>query len=805
MHRKIYLLILAAILPCLVFAATLTVKQDSSGDYTSIQAALDAADPGDTVLVYPGRYYENLTIETNDINLMSLEGTSGDPAYIDSTVIDGTNSIGGIIVGQFKIDINIRGFSITNGIGAGIALGASSESIVSNCKIFRRTSTYGGGVNIGGATVHLSGVDIYDNYAINLGGGLYASRPSGYTHSITFDPVNRCSIYNNRSGSGQDIYIQHATDDLYMPLDTFSIAEPNNYHAVYLSDNPLTSHYQINFDILNAHHQEIDSDLYVSTTGDDANDGLSPATALKTIHEGIYRIASDSLCQKTVHILPGEYSRTDNDQIFPIALKSWVKVQGSGIDTTIVIGEPHPLIYENVSTTIFSANRVPSFYLSDLSITARNINHYCGAIRGPLRNSNMNLSNLRIHDISSSDSFTGDYSLVYLGATGEKESNWDNVTIENIGPADVGMIEITSSITENGEVSAFNGNFTECTFRNAVNNFTSPNVWAWPLIYITGDKKLLFDNCIFDNLSMHDDDGYAIAIGTVQFPQQQNHYGFHNCLFSNISTHNDMIYFGSSNNPRIDISNCTFAGNQGDAYTLMVNGEVNIVNSIFDNDTPYQIKVNPMDGNPNEHTNISIDHSLVKDGIAGILPFPVPGNTIDFLPSSISGDPLFAGGFDIHDPLYYSLSEYSPCIDAGTPDLTGLGLPPYDLAGNYRVWNSRIDMGCFEYGSEPWVSNDDPVLPEPVQLTLHQNYPNPFNPETTIRFDLAKPGPVTIDVFNIKGQKMKALVNDSFIAGQHSIIWNGTDSKGKPVASGVYFYRMTTPKSTLIHKMLLMK
>jgi hypothetical protein len=95
--------------------------------------------------------------------------------------------------------------------------------------------------------------------------------------------------------------------------------------------------------------------------------------------------------------------------------------------------------------------------------------------------------------------------------------------------------------------------------------------------------------------------------------------------------------------------------------------------------------------------------------------------------------------------------------------------------------------------------------PVPSITQLFNNYPNPFNPETTIRFDLAEPGPVTIDVFNIKGQKMQALVNDSFIAGQHSIIWDGTDSKGKPVVSGVYFYRMTTPKSTLVHKMLLMK
>ncbi|MDD3103887.1 MAG: T9SS type A sorting domain-containing protein [Candidatus Cloacimonetes bacterium] len=349
------------------------------------------------------------------------------------------------------------------------------------------------------------------------------------------------------------------------------------------------------------------------------------------------------------------------------------------------------------------------------------------------------------------------------------------------------------------------GKFSNCTFRNASSTYTSTSVMGMPLISITGDKRLEFENCVFENLSVEDDDANVIQIGGIQFPQQQNHFSFTNCLFNKISSHDNMILVGSSNNPRMDFTNCTFADNQGDAYTLKVNGEVNIVNSIFDNDTPYQIKVNSMDGNPSEHTNISIDHSLIKGGVAGILPFPVPGNTIDFLPGSISGDPLFVRGFDIHDPLYYTLSEGSPCIDAGTRETTGLNLPPYDLAGNWRVWNDRIDMGCFEFDSRPWVSNDDPVLPEPVQLTLHQNYPNPFNPTTTISFDLAKPGPVTIDVFNIKGQKMQALVDNSFTAGQHSITWDGTDSKGKPVASGVYFYRMTTPKSTLIHKMLLMK
>jgi hypothetical protein len=95
--------------------------------------------------------------------------------------------------------------------------------------------------------------------------------------------------------------------------------------------------------------------------------------------------------------------------------------------------------------------------------------------------------------------------------------------------------------------------------------------------------------------------------------------------------------------------------------------------------------------------------------------------------------------------------------------------------------------------------------PLPTVTKLFGNYPNPFNPETTISFDLAEQCSVEIEVFNIKGQKVKTLVRDSCTPGHHTVVWNGTDINGKSVSSGVFFYKMSTPNHVSTRKMLLLK
>jgi len=115
-----------------------------------------------------------------------------------------------------------------------------------------------------------------------------------------------------------------------------------------------------------------------------------------------------------------------------------------------------------------------------------------------------------------------------------------------------------------------------------------------------------------------------------------------------------------------------------------------------------------------------------------------------------------------------------------------------------------LDVSEMVYASVVAVSETDIVgLAKPT--TLYANYPNPFNPTTTIAFEIAVPSYVTVDVYNIKGQKVKTLINAMCGSGRHSLMWNGDDDSEQHVGSGVYFYRMTVDGYTSVRKMLLMK
>jgi hypothetical protein len=91
------------------------------------------------------------------------------------------------------------------------------------------------------------------------------------------------------------------------------------------------------------------------------------------------------------------------------------------------------------------------------------------------------------------------------------------------------------------------------------------------------------------------------------------------------------------------------------------------------------------------------------------------------------------------------------------------------------------------------------------RFSLSQNYPNPFNPETEISFSLPERAPVSLVIFNVFGQKVKELIHATLSAGSYKVAWDGTDSEGNSLASGVYFCRLSAGANTSASKMILMK
>lgn len=116
-------------------------------------------------------------------------------------------------------------------------------------------------------------------------------------------------------------------------------------------------------------------------------------------------------------------------------------------------------------------------------------------------------------------------------------------------------------------------------------------------------------------------------------------------------------------------------------------------------------------------------------------------------------------------------------------------------APTYAVWQTLV-------GVEDRPSRLEGI---PTSHELFQNYPNPFNPGTTIQYRLAKPGPVTLVLYNLLGQKVRTLVNKFQGVGSYQIVWDGRNDKGHQVPSGVYFCRLRVRDFVATKKMLLLR
>jgi len=781
---KIFILLVLISVNSWLSSTTWEIKQDGTSNFTTIQEGIDASVNSDTVLVYPGTYYENIIYNGKNIMVASLELTTGNATYIDSTIIDGQRLDSCVLVNDQETDANIQGFTLTNGQGHPYQYSSSNRGggvlvydhctfDITNCIIKNNYASSGGGIHLGYySIINISGTSILNNYVFSTGGGVVVDQSQ-----LIFDADNRCNIYDNFGGTGLDIFSAYC-EDVNVIVDTFSILDPTryfaNYYETHFYPNPYT------FDIFNSSLEQVNQDLYISPDGDDSNSGLSPSEAMKTINLAIRKVFSDSLDPKTIHLTAGIYSESANDQFFAIGGKSYINIIGEDEETTIIDGEfnNHPLLLIGHGTKYCILN----------NLTFQN-NTYSNYMLIVVISNNVVYENLIIQNHIGTDDGTVMF------------NNCGNVGIKNVRILNNTSIDKVTGLylPDCDSISVI-----DCVIKN--NHAGSGAIPLCGGMQASSTGDILIENTVFSgNELIATDWSSASALALCGFNSTSGKFTISNCLFENnqcYGTADKTVLLDCYDD--IEIYNSTFVDNLS-TYTLsLIRNHIDFHNNILRNNCNYEIVLS--DHSPwGFISEIDISHCNIQGGQNAIYN-QNNANIINWLDGNIDEDSLFLLSGD--DP--YQLTLESPCIDAGTPDTTGLFIPPWDLLYNHRVWDGDnngtaiIDMGCYEFGAEQYVEAEN------IQYSVFNiqlsNYPNPFNPSTTITFNVPESGDVKLEIFNIKGQNVKTLIDCYSAPGKYEVIWNGNDSNNKSVASGIYFYKLNANgKTEAVKKCLLLK
>ena len=252
-------------------------------------------------------------------------------------------------------------------------------------------------------------------------------------------------------------------------------------------------------------------------------------------------------------------------------------------------------------------------------------------------------------------------------------------------------------------------------------------------------------------------------------------------------------------------------------YTFEVNSRIdlldeNIVVGLFtwDDFSPFSLD------NQNEYyREIDIEFSKWSDpqnpynAQFVVQPHDIPENLFPFYIQLSDDDSLSTHIFtwneeSIDFQSIYDNTVVSWCYSGDNIPVPGIESPRINFwlfNGNAPANNQEAEIVISIVDTIP-VSNDNTI---PIGKTNLINYPNPFNPETVISFSLPQNSKVEVSIYNIKGQKVKNIINDNLIKGKHNLVWDGKDESGKPVPSGIYFFKMESENFSEIRKCVLLK
>lgn len=196
-----------------------------------------------------------------------------------------------------------------------------------------------------------------------------------------------------------------------------------------------------------------------------------------------------------------------------------------------------------------------------------------------------------------------------------------------------------------------------------------------------------------------------------------------------------------------------------------------------------------------------------------------PYTSLCFFDTSLLSNPVMTESFEIGSVKDMHLRD-------NTLYVASSGLHSYDVSNAYDIVETLHIPDCYPLGISPTedfiysvekfqltvygdttiVAVEDPEIINLLYSSHLSNHPNPFNPTTIISYNLAIISEVEITVYNVKGQKVKTLINQRQAAGKRNVVWNGKDNFGKDVSSGIYYYNLSiNGKVEAVNKCLLLK
>ncbi|MBC8375107.1 MAG: T9SS type A sorting domain-containing protein [FCB group bacterium] len=201
-----------------------------------------------------------------------------------------------------------------------------------------------------------------------------------------------------------------------------------------------------------------------------------------------------------------------------------------------------------------------------------------------------------------------------------------------------------------------------------------------------------------------------------------------------------------------------------------------------------------IEGGANVYLDLLIQNAGLTDTLRDIVVnmYPVDTMSTSLGMSSIAYPDLAPGEFsDDENPGSYFSVNINENATVGTQILLGVELSSGDMVG----WQDTLVLG--------WVDIEEQSL-RPLQFALQQNFPNPFNPSTTISYELPTQSDVRIVVYDILGQEVATLVSENQSVGYKSIQWDGLNTQGQQLSTGMYLYVIHAGEFTQTRKMLLL-